>query len=382
MPSAALPPFTPVVAALPPSVPFVGPETLERRRGAPFTARIGANESASGPSPRALEAMQAVLREGDARFYGDPESHELRAALAERHGVAMEEIVVDAGIDTLLGVTARLFLAPGQTAVTSLGAYPTFSFHVAGNGARQVGVPYRDDREDTVALAAAAVEHGARLVYLSNPDNPMGTCCTRDEVSTLVEALPPAGVLLLDEAYIDYLDEAEAVAINPPIDTRDPRVLRYRTFSKAWGMAGLRIGYAIGHREVIAGFERVRNHFGVNRLAQVAALASLQDREHLERVRREVRRGRQRIAALARLHGLVPVPSVTNFVTVDAGSAARAVALMQALQESGVFVRKPAVAPQDRCVRIGVGTPDELGQLESLLGDALQRVDAAPHPQR
>jgi len=382
MPSTPLPPFTPVVAALPPSVPFVGPETLERRRGAPFTARIGANESASGPSPRAREAMQAVLQDGGARFYGDPESHELRAALAERHGVAMEEIVVDAGIDTLLGVTARLFLAPGQTAVTSLGAYPTFSFHVAGAGAAQVNVPYRDDCEDTVALAAAAREHGARLVYLSNPDNPMGTCCTREEVEALVAALPRECLLLLDEAYIDYLDADEAAAINPPIDTGDPRVLRYRTFSKAWGMAGLRIGYAIGHREVIAGFERVRNHFGVNRLAQAAALASLQDEEYLVRVRGEVRQGRRRIVALAQRHGLVPIPSLTNFVTVDAGSAPRAVALMQALQEAGVFVRKPAVAPLDRCVRIGVGTPDELGQLESLLGDVLQRVDASLHPQQ
>jgi len=262
-------------------------------------------------------------------------------------------------------------------ATSSLGAYPTFTYHVAGVGARQVSVPYRQDREDPVALAAAAREHAARLVYLSNPDNPMGTCCSRDEVQTLIQALPLGALLLLDEAYIDYLDAAEARAISPPIDTTDPRVLRFRTFSKAWGMAGLRVGYAIGHRELIAGFERVRNHFGVNRLAQVAALASLGDAQHLPRVRERVASGRARIVALAERHGLRAVPSATNFVTLDIGDAQQATALMQALHGAGVFVRKPGVAPLDRCVRIGVGSEAEFDTLAAVFPQALHGARAA-----
>jgi len=362
-------PFTRLVEALPPSVPFVGPETLERARGAPFDARIGANESAVGPSPRAVAAMIAALEAGEPRFYGDPENHALRAALADRHGVAPDEIVVDAGIDTLLGVTVRLFMAAGDTAVTSRGAYPTFAYHVAGFGGRLEAVPYRALHEDPDALLGAAHEHAARLVYLANPDNPMGTRIDRAAVANLIDSLPGRCLLLLDEAYVDYTDETSD-PINPPVDTGDSRVLRFRTFSKAWGMAGLRIGYAIGHRDVIAGFERVRNHFGVNRLAQAAALASLGDPGHLTRVRASVAAGRARIEALADVHGVPWVPSSTNFVALDFGDATRAGAVMERLLAAGVFLRKPAVPPLDRFVRIGVGDEREHAALAAAFGPA------------
>ena len=367
-------PFTRLTASLPPSVPFVGPETMERARGRTFAARIGANESALGPSPRAREAMVRALEAGEPRFYGDPESHDLRHALAARHGVAPDEIVVDAGIDTLLGVTVRLFVERGDVAITSLGAYPTFGYHVTGFGGRLESVPYERLHESPDALLAAAQEHAARLLYLANPDNPMGTRVSADAVANLVDSLPARCLLLLDEAYVDYTDEA-ADPLNPPVDTSDPRVLRFRTFSKAWGMAGLRIGYAIGHRDVIAGFERVRNHFGVNRLAQVAALASLGDTDHLERVRASVRAGRARIEALAEAHGIPWVPSATNFVALDFGDAARADAVMGALLETGIFLRKPAVPPLDRHVRVGVGTEAETAALEGAFGAALRRSD-------
>ena len=363
-------PFTRLAASLPPTVPFVGPEKMERERGCVFEARIGANESALGPSPRAREAMVAALESGEPRLYGDPENRLLRDALARRHGVAPDEIVVDAGIDTLLGVTVRLFLEKDDVAVTSRGAYPTFAYHVAGFGGQLEQVPYERLHESPDALLAAAQAHAARLVYLANPDNPMGTRVSPDAVAILAGSLPDRCLLLLDEAYVDYTDEA-VDPLNPPLDTGDPRVLRFRTFSKAWGMAGLRIGYAIGHRDVIAGFERVRNHFGVNRLAQVAALASLGDAGHLERVRASVRAGRRRIEALADAHGIPWVPSVTNFVALDFGDARRAEAVMKRLLDLGIFLRKPAVPPLDRHVRIGVGTDAELTALEAAFGVAL-----------
>ena len=368
-------PFTRLAASLPASVPFVGPEAMERARGSAFDARIGANESACGPSPRALEAMIAALETGEPRLYGDPESHALRTALARHHGIAPDEIVVDAGIDTLLGVTVRLFMEPGDIAISSRGAYPTFAYHVAGFGGRLEAVPYERSHESPEALLFAAREHAARsgrarLVYLANPDNPMGTRVTPEAVTGLVDALPERSLLLLDEAYVDYTDEVRD-PINPPIDTADPRIIRFRTFSKAWGMAGLRIGYAIGQRDVIAGFERIRNHFGVNRLAQVAALASLGDTEHLERVRSSVRVGRRRIESLADAHGIPWLPSATNFVALDFGSAARADAVMECLLEAGIFLRKPAVPPLDRHLRVGVGTERELAVLEAAFGAAL-----------
>jgi len=394
-------PFTRVAQSLPASVPFVGPETMERARGAPFKARIGANESALGPSPRVRAAMIEAIEAGDPRLYCDPENHELRTALARRHGVALDEVVVDAGIDTLLGVTVRLFMEQEDIAITSAGAYPTFAYQVSGFGGKLVTVPYRQQFEDPAALLAAACERATtaggssaslgipnasrsndggsshvrpgrvRLVYLANPDNPMGTRVSPAAVTTLVDGLPPGCLLLLDEAYVDYTDET-ADPVNPIIDTSDPRVIRFRTFSKAWGMAGMRIGYAIAHRDVIAGFERVRNHFGVNRLAQIAALASLEDDSYLEHVRESVRSGRQRIEVLADSHGLPWVPSATNFVAVDLGSAARADSVMVHLLERGVFVRKPAVAPLNVHVRIGIGSEEEHALLETAFAAAFE----------
>ena len=360
-------PFTPLVESLPATVPFTGPETLERARGAPFDARIGANESASGMAPGAVAALHAAVEGRDCALYGDPENRALRERLATRLDVPLECLVVGAGIDSLLGTTVRMFLSPGDVAVSSIGAYPTFDYHVAGHGGELARVPYAGDRVDLEALGGTARERDARLVYLSNPDNPTGSVASNEAVAALASSLPAGCTLLLDEAYVDYPGEAAA----PPLDVGNASVLRYRTFSKAWGMAGLRIGYAVGHPDTIAGFDKVRDHFGVNRLAQVAALASLDDEGFLGRVRRDVTEGRARIGALADRHGLGRIDSATNFVAVDLGDAARAGALLDALLARGVFVRKPMAPPLDRYVRLGVGTDDEMDRLEAMFADAL-----------
>ncbi|MEO0623260.1 MAG: pyridoxal phosphate-dependent aminotransferase [Pseudomonadota bacterium] len=345
-----IPPFTPLATGLPPTVPFVGPETQERARGAPFAARIGANESGFGPSPAAVEALRAVA--GDVWMYGDPEGHDLRHALAAAHGVPAECIVVGEGIDGLLGLTVRLFAEPGAAVVTSAGAYPTFNYHVAGFGARLVTVPYAEDAEDPEALAAAAQEHGARLVYLSNPDNPMGSWHGADRVAALLNALPEGCLLCLDEAYVELAPEGTAL----PWDVTDPRLVRFRTFSKAQGLAGLRVGYLVAHPTLAAGYNRIRNHFGVGRLAQAAALASLGDTAHLARVQQAVAASRERIGAIAAEAGLTALPSATNFVAIDCGrDGAFARAVLQGLLERGIFVRMPGVAPLDRCIRVSCG---------------------------
>ncbi len=165
--------LTPLAASLPATVPFVGPETQERAMGRAFVARIGANESVFGPSPRAVAAMVAAAPE--VWRYADPELFELKAALAAHHRVAPANIAVGEGIDGLLGNLVRLLVAPGTPVVTSAGAYPTFAYHVAGFGGALQAVPYRDDAEDPEALLLAARKAAAPLVYLANPDNPMGS---------------------------------------------------------------------------------------------------------------------------------------------------------------------------------------------------------------
>jgi len=347
------PPYTRLVRDLPVTVPFIGPEALERRRGHPFTLRLGANESNFGPSPRAKEAMRdAVAR---VSWYGDPESYDLRSSLASRHGVGVENVVIGAGIDDLLGLVVRTFLERGDVAVTSLGAYPTFNYHVAGYGGALERVPYHDDRNDLEALAAAATRTRARLVYLSNPDNPTGTWHTADDLRRFAARLPADCLLLLDEAYADF---APAGAV-PPIAASDPRVLRLRTFSKAHGMAGARIGYAVGDPGAIAAFDRVRLHFGVNSVAQAGALASLADPDYIRDVVAAVAEGRHEYEALAHGLGLATLPSATNFVSIDMGGPLQARATLDALAARGVFVRMPGVPVLDRCIRVTVGTPPE-----------------------
>jgi histidinol-phosphate aminotransferase len=365
--------FTRIVREIPATVPFLAPEAIERRSGKALTLRLGANESAFGPSPKALAAMCAASAQ--VNWYGDPESYDLRAALAERHGVSMEHIVVGCGVDDLLELIVRTYLEQGETAATSLGGYPTFAYHVTGYGGRLERVPYRDDRNDLAGLAEAAVRSRARIVYLANPDNPSGSWVTAEEIGALVAALPEDCLLLLDEAYSDFAP-VEAL---PPIDVSDPRMIRARTFSKAHGMAGARIGYALATAEIIAAFDKIRLHFGVNRVAQAGALASLQDTEHLESVVAAVAEGRAQYAALARELGFVPLPSRTNFVTMDVGGVDRAKALVVALAERGVFIRMPGAPPLDRCVRVTVGTPEERAAFAEILRAVWPQV-AEAHP--
>jgi histidinol-phosphate aminotransferase len=361
--------LTPLAARLPATVPFVGPETQERAMGRPFHARLGANESVFGPSPRAIAAMAQAA--ADVWMYGDPEMHDLRHALAAHHGCDPAHIMPGEGIDGLLGLLVRLLVTEGTPVVTSAGAYPTFAFHVTGFGGVLHHVPYAGDHEDPEALVARARETGARLIYIANPDNPMGTWHDAVTIRRMVEAVPDGCLLILDEAYIDLAPPGTA----PAIDPEDPRVIRMRTFSKAHGMAGLRVGYAIGPSAVIAAFDRVRNHFGVGRIAQAGALAALSDQDWLEQVRAKIVTAREGIANIARANGLVPLPSATNFVTADCGRDGEfARRVLTGLAARGVFIRKPFVAPQDRCIRISAGTPADLEVLAQALPDALREA--------
>lgn len=356
--------LTPLAASLPSTVPFVGPEAQERQMGQAFQARIGANESVYGPSPQAIKAMA----EADHWKYGDPENHDLRAALARHLGTTPDHIMVGEGIDGLLGYLVRLFVGPGDHVVTSDGAYPTFNYHVAGFGGTLHKVPYRDDHEDPGALFSKAREVGAKLVYLSNPDNPMGTWHDGATLLRALDDLPEGTLLVLDEAYIDCAPAGTA----PDIAPDDPRVIRMRTFSKAYGMAGARVGYALGAAPLIDAFNKVRNHFGMNRAAQAGALAALADHDYLAHVLDQIAGARARIARIATENGLTALPSAANFVAIDCGrDGAFAKAVLDGLIARGIFVRMPFTAPQNRCIRVSCGTPAGLDAFSAALPRAL-----------
>ena len=366
-PALTRPALTPIVDGLPASTPFVGPEALERRLGRPLDVRLGANESLFGPSARVVDAMRAAAL--DIQLYGDPEAFELRTALARHHGLTLDHLVLGSGIDELLGVLVKAYLAPGQTAVMSLGAYPTFAYQVNGQGGRIETVPYRDDKNDIEALVETARRVGSKLLYLSNPDNPSGSYLPASAQLAMLDRLPSDCLLVLDEAYAEF---APADAI-PEISAADPRVVRLRTFSKAHGLAGMRVGYAFGAPETIRPFDRIRNQFGVGRMAQAAALAALADQGHVASVVAAVAAGRDEYAALARELDCTPLPSATNFVTIDVGGSACAKTILSALLErEGVFIRMPGAAPLDRCIRVTVGRPQE----RAVFAAAFRRVVA------
>ena len=361
--------LTPIAQGLPDIVPFTGPEALERRIGLPFRARVGANESGFGPSPKVIEAVRAMAP--GMWMSGDPEVFELKAALAQKLGVPMANVVVGEGIDGLHGLIARLVIEPGDVAVTSLGAYPTFNYHVAGFGGRIVFVPYAGYREDLSALAEAARRERAKVIYLSNPDNPMGTWWSAPEISAFIDAVPAETLVLLDEAYC----ETAPAGTLPALDIDRPNVIRTRTFSKAYGLAGMRIGYAVGEAGLIKAFDKVRNHFGVTRASQVAAIAALGDDAWLGSVVERVAVARRRLYEIARENELASVESATNFVAIDCGrDGAFALRVLKALERRGVFVRKPGAPGLDQHIRISVGPEAEMDVVAAELPQALHQA--------
>ena len=359
--------LTPLAASLPSTVPFVGPETMERQKGRPFKARLGANESLFGPSPKAVEAIK--LAASDIWKYGDPDLHDLRAALADHHACRPENIMVGEGIDGLLGNLVRLLITQNDPVVTSNGAYPTFNFHVAGYGGTLHKAPFTGDHEDPDALLTLAHETRAKLIYLSNPNNPMGSHHSAAAIEAMIDSIPENCLLILDEAYIDLAPPGT----EPTIPPEDPRVIRMRTFSKGYGMAGLRVGYAIGAAPLIEAFNKVRNHFGVGRIAQAGALAALKDRAHLAWVRDQVLAARASFGQVAWKDGLTPLPSATNFLTIDCGQDGNfSRKVLAELLARDIFVRMPGVAPQDRCIRVSLGGPAELAAFRAALPAALK----------
>lgn len=356
---------------MPATVPFVGPEAQERVRGRPFRARLGANESLFGPSPKAAAAMQAAAAEN--WMYADPENYDLRAAVARLHSIGTANVVIGEGIDGLLGCAVRLVCAAGEGVVMADGAYPTFAFHVAGQGGVLTKVPFRDDREDLAALLDAAVRTNARVLYVSNPNNPMGTWWSAAALDDLIAHLPEGCVLFLDEAYCDTAPEGTV----PAFDVNDPRVLRFRTFSKAYGLAGARIGYCAGETRMIAAFEKVRNHYGINRAGQIGALAAVNDQAYLKVAVAGIAAARDRISQIARSAGLHPLPSASNFVTIDCGrDGAFAKRVLDEVLARDVFIRKPGVEPLDRCIRVSCGREQDLEIFAEVLGEALAAADA------
>ncbi len=328
--------------------------------GTKFLARLGANESVFGPSPNAIQAMTEAVR--NPQWYGDPLSFELKSALVTKHNLTNDHFVVGPGIDGLFTHIASAYFAPGDRVVTTLGSYPTFNYFVDAVGAELVQVPYRNLKVDLESLAKEAKQCQAKAVYLANPDNPSGTFHDGNAIQHFIDQVPDETLIILDEAYLDFLEDYEVA---------DLRLIRLRTFSKLYGMAGARVAYAFGEPETLQPLNRIRPHFEVNSIAQAGALASLQDHDFKTKIQEKNRLAKYDLAILLEKYGLYPLASSTNFVLGDAGSKARAEAIVTNLRQERVFIRKPGLAPLDQYIRVSVGTEEDY----AVLAKALKQVN-------
>jgi histidinol-phosphate aminotransferase len=321
--------------------------------------KMASNENPFGPSPMAVKAMQAVLSESN--FYPDNDAGELRQRLADLHGIKPEQIVPTAGSTALLGVIARTLLSPGLNAITSERSFIVYPIATQAAGGRLIRVPTKNDGFDLNAIAAAVDQH-TRIIYVSNPNNPTGTLIPAAEFDRFLERIPEHVIVILDEAYYDFAKDFAAirgVEYSRAIDyvKQGRRVVVLRTFSKAHGLAGVRVGYGIGPSELMSYFARMRTTFSVSAVAQAGAMAALDDNAHIRQTLRNNSEQAERLVSKMTELGHRPLTTWANFIYCDLGDDAAAVATR--LQAEGVIVRPLGPWGAPTAIRITIGTPEQ-----------------------
>jgi histidinol-phosphate aminotransferase len=355
----------PALAGLVPYEPGKPVEEVQRELGLERVVKLASNEGPYGPFPSAQEAIERAALE--LNRYPDGGAYRLRRALAERHGVRFEEVAVCAGADAVIGYTALATLDPGDEVVTGWPSFPSYVLDPLKVGAVPVRVPLRDDRFDLDAILDAVTDR-TKVVFVAAPNNPTGTTSVRSELDDYFARVPPHVLTVIDQAYFEYIDDPDYPDAVEEYFKAGHRVLVLRTFSKIYGLAGLRVGYGVGPEELVTAIGKVRRAFDVTSDGQEAALASLGGEAEVARRRGANREAMALLLAALAEHGLEPVrPPVANFVFVRVGDAD---ALSAALMRQGVIVRPLASFGAPDALRITAGTPDDI----AFLSDALTRL--------
>lgn len=340
--------------------PGKSPEEVARELGVFGCVKMASNENPLGPSPRAVEAIREALTE--IHIYPDGNSIELREALARKLGVAADHIVVCHGADEAFDLMAFTFLVRGDDIVVGEPTFTSYELAAMTMGARAVRVPLRDYRQDIPAMLAAVGER-TKYVALCTPLNPTGTAVTRAELEQMLASLPPRVLLVLDEAYVEYVTDPDHPDSLAYLEDH-PNLVVARTFSKVYGLAGLRVGYVITSRPVRDALEKVKLPFNVNRLGQVAALAALDDGEHVARSREMNERGKERLYRVLEETGFEYVPTQANFILVKNGPYPD---LFRKLIENCVIVREGEAIGVPGHVRVTIGDDAQNDMLEQAL---------------
>jgi histidinol-phosphate aminotransferase len=361
--------FRPSVSGLTPYQPGKPVEDVQRELGLARVIKLASNEGPFGPFPAAQEAIARAIP--DLNRYPDGGVYRLHTALAERHGVASDEISVGPGADGCIDMLSQAVLDPGDEIVSGWPSFPSYVIYARKQGAEAKLVPLVAHRYDLDALRAAITPR-TKLVYICHPNNPTGTMNTADELDAYFEQVPDHVLTVVDQAYFEYIERTDYPDAVERYLKKGKRVVVLRTFSKIYGLAGLRVGYAVGPASVCGAMAKVRRPFDLTTPAQVAALASIDDAAEIGRRRAVNTAGLARLEALLHEHGLEPVPSVGNFLYVETGADAGE--LFERLLQEGIIVRPLAGFGSPTAIRISVGTPEELDVLADVLGRVLQRV--------
>jgi len=355
-----------------PYVPGKPSSELAREMGLPESGivKLASNENPLGPSTRALVAMAAALP--DIARYPDANGFELKRAIARRFGVATDQIVIGNGSNDVLELAARTFLSPGTSAVYSKHAFAVYPLSVMAIGAKGIETPARDFGHDVDAMAAA-IRDDTRVVFIANPNNPTGTFVRGEALASFLHKVPRRVVVVLDEAYTEYLPDAQRY--DSIAWLRDhPNLVVTRTFSKAFGLAGMRVGFALAHPDLADLMNRIRQPFNVNTVAQAGAIACLEDEEYVARSRALNDDGMRQISVGVERLGLEHIPSYGNFLCVRVGAAAN---VYRQLLERGVIVRPVGGYAMPEWLRVSIGLPAENERFLGALADVI--VPAALH---
>ena len=355
------------IQGLPAYVPGKPVEEVEQELKI-HAVKLASNENPLGPSPKAMEAARRAL--GEANWYPDGGCKRLREVLAVRNNVRFEEVFVGLGSSEIIDLASRVLLRPGLDGVTSEGSFALFAIAIRASGGHLIQTPMRNYTFDLDAIVAAITPE-TRVVYIANPNNPTGTAFGHDEFANFLKRVPGDVLIVLDEAYHEYAERAD-LPRSRELFREYNNILTLRTFSKVYGLAGLRIGYGIGHPTLIAEMNKLRTPFNVTSVGQAAALAALDDDEHVRRSVAMNRSERTRLFEELRNLGFSPVASECNFLFVPIGSNAKA--LCDELLLEGVIVRPMGWMGFPEAIRISVGNPSENTKLLMGLASAQLRL--------
>jgi histidinol-phosphate aminotransferase len=339
-------------------VPGKSLKQAERESGV-ASIKLASNENPFGPSPLAIEAIRRAAAE--ANWYPEPDCSELRDSIAEKHGLTPAHVLVTAATSSMLHIIGRTMLGPGLNAITSELSFISYPIVCQAAGARLIKIPMRNFGYDLEGILAA-INADTRVIFFANPNNPTGSFVGVEEVDRFMDRLPPHVLVVLDEAYADFAEDfctARSSEYSHGLRyIRDGRnIVVTRTFSKAHGLAGLRLGYGLAHPDLMEYLNRVKVVFSVSSVAEAAGIAALRDHEHVEKTVRNNREGAQYLAGEISAMGLKVLPTWANFVYVDA--AEDAAGLARRLQAEGIIVRPLANWGAPTAMRVSIGTPEQ-----------------------